>query len=110
MSVPVQITFRNLDPSLAVRRRVAERVEKLCRVNDRAVNCRVVVRAPHRHHRNGRFFEVRIELKVPGRPIVATDTNQDLYVAVHDAFGAIERRLEQSEQRRRGDVKSHAAA
>jgi hypothetical protein len=73
----------------------------------------VVVRAPHRHQRHGRLYNIRIDLKVPRRELVinrtpsADQAHRDIYVAIHDAFSALERRLEDIARRRRGDVKAH---
>jgi ribosomal subunit interface protein len=108
MAIPLQITFRNMLPSLAVRARIEEQAEKLVRFNDRLMSCRVVVRAPHRHHRKGRLYEVSIDAKVPGSEIAVNHApggnhaHQDIYVAVRDAFNALTRRLEDAARIRRG--------
>ena len=38
-------------------------------VYDRIVRCEVMIETPHRHHRNGRQFHVRVRLTVPGGEI-----------------------------------------
>jgi ribosome-associated translation inhibitor RaiA len=86
-------------------------VEELETFFDRIVSCRVSVEAPHRHHVQGQLFRVSIEMGVPGERIVvggATDehaAHADPYVAVHDAFKAARRRLEDHARRRRGKAK-----
>lgn len=113
-SLPLQITFRDMPSSDAVRARIIERVGELEQFFPRVMSCRVVIRAPHRRQRKGRLYSVRIDLKVPRREIVvnrepdANHAHEDIYVAIRDAFDALDRRLEDSARRRRGDIKAHA--
>ena len=72
MILPVQTTFRNMDASEAIAARVQDEADKLERCFDRITSCRVIVEAPHRHHRRGDPFHVRIELWVPGKELVVT--------------------------------------
>lgn len=58
-----------MDTSAAVAARVQEEAAKLDRYFDRITSCRVIVEAPHRHHRRGEPFHVRIELGVPGKEL-----------------------------------------
>lgn len=112
MAIPLQITFRNMPASLAVRARIEEQAAKLTRFDDRLMSCRVVVRAPHRHHRKGKLYQVSIDAKVPGTEIAVNrdpgenHAHQDVYVAVRDAFNALTRRLEDASRIRRGDTKT----
>lgn len=114
MQLPVQITFRNIDPSDFVRARVRERADQLERLFGRIVSCRVVIEAPNRRHRRGRLYKVSVDVKVPRGEVAVTrnpaahHAHEDLYVAIRDAFNAVGRRLEDHARRRRGDVKSHA--
>jgi len=115
MAIPLQITFRNMTPSPAVRARIREHVEKLEHIHDRIMSCRVVIRSPHRHHRKGHIFHVSIDAKVPGSEVAVNrdpgehHAHEDVYVAVRDAFDALARRLQDVARRRRGDVKVHEA-
>src|SRR5688500_15690649 len=100
MQIPVDITFKELERSDALETRIREWVGKLERVYDRIVRCEVMVETPHRHHRQGRQFHVRVRLTVPGGEIVAShdpgpdETHEDAYVAIRDAFTAARRQLE----------------
>jgi cold shock CspA family protein/ribosome-associated translation inhibitor RaiA len=113
MPIPLQITFRNMPLSPAVRTTIQKHAEKLALLHDRVMSCRVVVRAPHRHHRKGKLYHVSIDAKVPGSEIAVNrdpgdhHAHQDVYVAVRDAFNALARRLEDVARRRRGDTKTH---
>ena len=114
MDVPLELSFRNMDPSDAVEARVRERVDKLETYFGRINSCRVVVEAPHRHRRKGKIYHVRIEIGVPGRTLIVDrdpgkhHAHEDVYVAVRDAFDAARRQLEDHSRRSAGKVKTHA--
>jgi len=113
MESPLQITFRDMDPSAAIEERIREKATKLDTVYDRIMSCRVVIQAPHRHHHKGKLYNVHIDLTVPqGELIVSRDpkdnhAHEDVYVAIRDAFRAAERQLEDYARRQRGLVKTH---
>ncbi len=114
MELPLQITFRNLSSSDAVRARIEERAGKLREFHDRIISCRVVIDVPNRRHQKGKLFSVSVDLKLPGHEIAANrqapehHAHEDIYVAIRDAFDAVERRLEDTARRIRGEVKTHA--
>lgn len=113
MQVPLQIDFQNMDRSDAVEARVRERVDKLEQFYPRITGCRVTVVAPHRHHRKGKLYEVRIDVDVPGKHVLVTHTgpknhaHEDVYVALRDAFNAAQRQLEDHSRKVRQKVKHH---
>jgi cold shock CspA family protein/ribosome-associated translation inhibitor RaiA len=111
--LPLQITFRDMEPSEAVEARIRQRVEGLSRFNQRIVGCRVMVATVARHHHKGRLFHVTVDLKVPRHEIVVSHesndqhSHEDVYVAIRDAFDAARRELEDVTRRARGDTKLH---
>jgi ribosomal subunit interface protein len=113
MQIPVQVTFRNMDPSEAVEANVREKADKLERHFDRIISCRVVVESPHRRHHKGKLYNLRIDIGVPGKEIVVNHSgpknhaHEDVYVAVRDAFNAASRQLEDHARKVRGEIKSH---
>ncbi len=108
MELPLQVTLRDISPSAAVEDYIRERAAKLDAFYDRIMSCRVVVEAPVRHHRKGGPFKVRIDLTVPGDELVVNrQADEDLYVAIREAFDAARRRLEDYARRQRGSVKAH---
>ena len=115
MQLPLQISFRDMEPSAAVEAKIRERAGKLDRYYDRIMGCRVVVEAPHRRHHQGKLFHVRIDLTVPNGELLVTrepaerHAHEDVYVAIRDAFDAAQRRLAAHASRQRGDVKLHEA-
>ena len=110
MEIPLKITFRNMPPSKAIEANIEEKAAKLDSLYDGIMSCRVIVEAPHRHHHKGKAYQVRIDITVPGGEIVVKrEKNEDLYVAIRDAFDAATRKLEGHTERQRGDVKIHEA-
>jgi ribosomal subunit interface protein len=113
---PVQIVFQNLDPSAAIEAAIRERAEKLDRFYDRIMNCRVVVEVPHKRHRQGKLYTVRIEVTVPDETLLVTrdpaqdHAHEDVYVSIRDAFDAMRRQLEEYARQRRGEVKRRQPA
>jgi cold shock CspA family protein/ribosome-associated translation inhibitor RaiA len=113
VQVPLQITFRHMDPSPAVEARVRELAAELEHFHDQIISCRVVVEKPPKHRHKGGPYAVRIEVGLPG-PDLYVDSQRDLhaehadvFVAVRDAFRALRRRLEDRARTGRGDVKHH---
>jgi hypothetical protein len=131
--IPTQVTFRGLAHSDAIESDIRERVRELEQFYAAIVRCRILIEVPHRHRRRGRQFHVRIELTVPGgAPIVVShepslsrglkDADEPLHketeidnvrqharVAIHEAFAAARRRLEDFAREQRGAVKTHQA-
>jgi ribosomal subunit interface protein len=115
MKIPLQITYRDFSSSDAVEAAVRKRVEHLEHLFGEASGCRVVVEQHHHHHRKGNLFQVRIDLTVKGSELVVTREAHDdhghesIYVAIRDAFDALERQLDSHRRRHRGEVKHHEA-
>jgi cold shock CspA family protein len=113
MDLPLQITWRGLEPSEAVEADIREKADKLEHFHGHIVSLRVVVERPHQHHHKGNLFHVILDIKVPGREIVvgrgpaAHHAHEDAYVAIRDAFDAARRQLQDHSRLRRGDVKRH---
>ncbi|HVM95170.1 MAG TPA: HPF/RaiA family ribosome-associated protein [Candidatus Acidoferrales bacterium] len=114
MQLPLQVTFRGIEPSAAVEERIRERATKLDQFHDHIIGCRVVVETPHRHHHQGKLFHVRIDVTVPHHELVVNreplqhKAFEDVYVAIRDAFDAAERQLENLSRKQNGFVKHHA--
>ena len=113
MQKPLEMTFRNMDPSPALEEVVRERTGRLEQFCGEIIGCSVVVESPHKHHHKGNLFHVRIDLTVPDREIVVQRSPdeehayEDPYVALRDAFDAARRQLEDYVRKRQGKVKHH---
>ena len=109
MKVALQVTFRDMPRSDAVEAEIRRRAAKLEDFCDRIMSCRVTVETPGAHKHQGKLFAVHVDVKVPGEEIASTrrQENEDVYVAIRDAFEAVRRRLEDYMQRSRGETKRH---
>ena len=130
--IPIQVTFRGLAHDEALEHDVRERVPWLEQFCAGIVRCRVRVEVPHRHRHDGRHFLVRIEVTVPGSPPIVVSHEPSLHgrlkdiehevhhkedevesvrryarAAIHEAFDAARRRLEDFAREQRGAVKTH---
>jgi cold shock CspA family protein/ribosome-associated translation inhibitor RaiA len=113
MNAPLQIAFHNLPHSKVIESAIEEAAARLEAYHDRITSCHVVVDQPHRHHKEGNLFQVRIDLKMPGselvvkREISGSLTSGDLLTVIQAAFDEMQQRMEESVNRRRGFVKTH---
>ena len=132
MKSELQITFRNMKPSTEIEDWIRAEAAKLDTLYSRVMGCRVAVEVPHRHHRKGSPYHIRIDLTVPRGEIVVKREpslnaqarhlgerevkkqaevkalHKQLRQAINDAFKAAGRRLQDYARRQRGDIKSPA--
>jgi ribosomal subunit interface protein len=110
MQSPLQITTRDIPHSEALDDHIKQKVAKLETFYPHITGCRVVVEIPHKHKHQGRMFNIRIDITVPGSELVVNrEVDGDVYVALRDAFDAAKRQLEDYGRRQRGDVKTHVS-
>ena len=108
MQIPLQVTFREVPHSDAIEAAIRDRAEKLDQFYDKIMGCRAVVGMIQRHRHQGKLFNVRLDITVPGGEVVVNrDKADDVYVAIRDAFDHAKRRLEDYARRQRGDIKTH---
>lgn len=112
MQIPLQITFRDMDPSEAVEAAVREKAEKLEQFAD-VMSCRVVVQMINKHSHKGILYQVAIDLTVPGTEIAVSrdhgldHSHEDVYVAIRDSFDAARRQLQDHHRISHQKVKAH---
>ncbi len=108
MQLPMQLTLRDIPSSPALESHIRKKAEKLDHYYDRIISCRIVIELSQNHKHHGKLYNVRIDLMVPGKELVVTrKENVDIYVALRDAFAALNRRLEEHSNKRHGNVKHH---
>jgi ribosomal subunit interface protein len=108
MQNPLQISFHGMEHSDALYNSIREKAEKLERYYAHIMSCRVVLELAGRHKAKGKQYTARIDLKLPGGEIAVThEHDEDLQIALRDAFDAARRRLEDYARTQRGDVKRH---
>jgi cold shock CspA family protein len=130
MKSQLQITFRNMKSSPEIEKWIQAEAAKFDTLYSQVMGCRVVVEVPHRHHKKGSLYHIRIDLTVPHGEIVVKHEpslnararqldereikkqaevhalHKQLRQAINDAFKAAGRRLQDYARRQRGDVKS----
>ncbi|HXW60773.1 MAG TPA: ribosome-associated translation inhibitor RaiA, partial [Myxococcota bacterium] len=110
MMLPIQISIRNLPPSPAIEDAIRKKAQKLEQFYDRMTSCRVIVDISQKHKHKGKLYEVHIDITVPGKELVVTHKkNEDVYIAIRDAFSALTRQLESHASKQKGYVKKHEA-
>jgi ribosomal subunit interface protein len=112
MKLPVQITFRDLVPLPSLEPEIQRRADKLDQWTPDVMSCHVVVQAAGSRHHTGNEYTVKVSVRVPDAEIAATTHHhdQDIHRAVHGAFDAVGRQLEDYARQRRGQVKRHEPA
>jgi cold shock CspA family protein len=114
MQLPLQISFRQMDPSPAIEAAIRQKAAHLDTFASHIMSCRVVVEPAGKHHLHGNQYNIRIDITLPGDEVVATrepaqhKEYKEIDIAIRDAFDAAARQLEDYVRRQRGDVKSHA--
>jgi ribosomal subunit interface protein len=100
MQRPLQIVFREMEPSPALEELIRQKVEKLEQFEDRVIGCRVTLATPHRHQHKGMRFEVNIDVVIPGGELVERHEHEDAYAAIREAFRALQRQLADTHKKR----------
>jgi cold shock CspA family protein len=131
MILPLQVTFREIEPNGQAEAWVQEAAQKLDQVYPKITSCRVTIEEPHQHRQRGNPYQVRIELSVPGKELTVTREPKlpgspqrvaqrnrskrleidapykDLHVAIRDAFKAARRQLQDYVRLQRRELKTH---
>ena len=99
----LQISTRKTSLSEVATQVIKKKAAKLEQFYDQIIACKVMVDTPHRHKNHGVEFAVSIDIAVPGREIVVKqERNEDVYVAIRDAFNSARRQLQDLNQKRKG--------
>jgi ribosome-associated translation inhibitor RaiA len=109
MKLPLQISFKNMERDEQITELVKEKCNKLDRLSSEIIQCHVTVAMPHRSHRTGNFYDITIDVSLPGKEIVFTHEsqdeieNKDFRHVLKVAFDAVYRQIEDY-NRMRSDV------
>ncbi len=103
MTIPLQVHFRDMVPLAGLEAAIRRRADALVRWTREVSRCEVTVESQDGRHHQGHEYRVKIHLRVPDAEFVAGDRqgNEDPTVAMHAAFAALERQVEDWERRRR---------
>lgn len=103
MKIPLQISSRKLSLSSSTIEVIKHKVQKLELFFDKIIACRIMVETPHRHKNHGSLYNVTIDISIPGGELVVKrEANEDMLVAVRDAFEAARRQIAQHSKKRKG--------
>lgn len=102
------LTLRNIKPSPSLKNAIDQKMEKLEGLYPRLVSGRVVIESPNRRHHHGNLVVVHIYLTTGGsKGVIVHQRDQDVQVAIRDAFEAIHRQLQDLTKRGREKVRNH---
>ncbi|WP_404364128.1 HPF/RaiA family ribosome-associated protein [Marinobacter sp.] len=114
MQIPLEIKFDDVDSSGWIEDYVRERAEKLDRLCDNLMSCRVVVERAQHSHQTGNPYRVRVEVTLPPKKDLVADkegTVGDPHVqlrpVIRRAFEAMEKQIQKETAKRSGAVKNH---
>lgn len=114
METPVAIDFQGTEPNESLRSAALSHVEQLERRFGRITACRIVVKAPSAHRREGSAYEINIHLSLPDgkevnvrRTSRADERHANVQFALNDAFKRARRQLQDRVRRLQGAVKLH---
>lgn len=112
MAIALHSVFRDLDRSEALEAAIARHVDKLERFSEHIMRCQVRLETVGKHQQQGRLYEVRVDLTLPGTQVAISHEHrhEDIFVALRDAFEATTRKVQEYVRTQRGDVKSRNVA
>ena len=98
----IQITLHNIRRSPALSARIRDLGERLENHWSEMIHCRVAVAQEAGRGARPRLFRVTINVRLPGRELVASAQNsEDVYTALREAFDAMRRDLNEAAPMRR---------
>ena len=110
MKQPLELRFIGMDPSEAVEAAAIAKASKLDQFRPDIMTCRAVVELSDKHRHQGKTYAVRVDVTVPGHEFsVDRVHDEDVYVALRDAFDDMKRQLQDSVRRVQDQVKQHPA-
>jgi ribosome-associated translation inhibitor RaiA len=105
---PLDIRFLEMAPSEALEVAARAKAHKLEQVCPQMMSCRVTIERQHRHQHQGQPYAVRVDVTWAGHELsVDRVHDEDVYVALRDAFDDMQRRVEDAVHRDRGQEKVH---
>jgi len=111
MTIPTEVTFRDIEPSDALRALVVERAQRLAHFAPDIIDCHVTIEHAGARHRQGNPFNIHARVSLPGKHLDVRGHSkskahqEDAYALVGDTFDALRRRIEDYVRVRRGEVK-----
>lgn len=106
---PLQVTIRDIPQSNTVEAKIHKKAEKLFeRYLEQITSMKVVAEYEKRHQKHGKLYKVTIDMNIPGTTLVDSKHDENLYIAIREAFRSLTRQMDEQMSIRHGSVKSHA--
>ena len=112
MQITPEIVYHDVDRSEWVENYILERMQRLDKFAQGITRCHVTLTREHASHQKGNRYSVMVEVRVPPQHDLAIkkekeirDMRTQLPAVINLAFGAIERQLKRTAERRRYDQK-----
>ena len=111
MTIPTTVTFRDMEPSEALRTAIVDRAQRLERFAGDILSCHVTVEHDAAHRHQGNPFKIHACVAMRRKQIDVSGSSksksrkEDAYAMVADTFDVLRRRVEDYVRVRRGDVK-----
>jgi len=111
MKLPLQIVFREIVPLPSLEPEIRRLAAKLDQWTPDVMSCHVAVESAANRRHQGHEYSVKVSVRVPDAEIVASNhhADQDIQRAVHGAFDAVGRQLEDTRAALAREVKQHHA-
>lgn len=114
MQVTPEISYRDVSRSDWIDDYINRYVEKLDRLCDDIVACRIAIERVQHHKEKGNPYRVRVEVTLPKKKDLVADKrgavgdpHVQLRPIIRQAFEAMEKQLKKHMEKRRGEVKNH---
>lgn len=100
MKPNAHVVYRDLDASPALNSIINKKLEKLQRFSNSIIHSRVVLDSPHNQKHKGKLYRATVEIGVKGKPLLVSQDDASVHIAVKNAFAAAERKLKQATNKR----------
>lgn len=108
MKQPLELRFIGMDVSASVEAAAIDKANKLDQFRPDIMTCRATIELADKHRHQGKTYSVRVDVTVPGHEFsVDRVHDEDVYVALREAFDDMKRQLQDSARRVQGQVKQH---
>jgi putative sigma-54 modulation protein len=96
-SMDIDVTFRHLDPSTAIRTHVIERFKRVEKYFIKPERVHVILTVEHNHDKVNNTVE--ITLSENGNHLSAHEKSENMYASIDSAVGKIERQLKKYKEK-----------
>jgi len=96
MKIEISPTNIKLDEALLVwiEKKIVSLEKFLKRIDPGAVEARIEIGKPSKHHKKGMVWYAEVNLKLPGKLLRATNTNKDLRTAINQVKDELQKQIE----------------